>query len=91
MVLQPEMIAQCMDVARRFHATKLILFGSALTKPESARDIDLACEGVVGWDLFKMGAELEEVVSYPVDLVPLEECRFPQYIRTNGRVLYEAA
>jgi predicted nucleotidyltransferase len=33
-------------LAQNYGVTSLILFGSALDDPESARDIDRACDGV---------------------------------------------
>ena len=46
------------SLARNYGATSLILFGSALDNPESARDIDLACDGV----------EANEVVAVAVNV-----------------------
>ena len=39
-------------LAKAYGATRLILFGSALLKPQQARDLDLACDGVTGWKLY---------------------------------------
>jgi len=80
----------CTEIAKEFGATRLILFGSALESPATARDIDLACEGVDGWRLFELGARLEEEVGVEVDLIPLRpEERFCRYVARKGRVLYE--
>jgi len=66
----------------------LILFGSAATNPEQAKDIDLACDGVAGWKLFKLGARLEEELKMPLDLIPLSPPnRFTRIIERRGTVL----
>lgn len=68
----------------------MLLFGSALSDPESARDLDLAVGGVPGWDFFRKSAEIEERIRVPLDLVPLDvEDPFVREIEQQGRVLYE--
>jgi len=83
-------IDRCVSIASKFGAKRLILFGSAMESPETARDIDLACDGVDGWKLFELGASIEEEIGIPVDIVPLEPTtRFTRYIAKKGRVVYE--
>lgn len=83
---------RCVDIAREFGVTRLILFGSALESPALARDLDLACEGVDGWELFRLGAKLEEALRIPVDLVPLDpHNRFSRHIAAKGRLIYAVA
>ncbi|MSN27347.1 MAG: DNA polymerase III subunit beta [Geobacter sp.] len=75
-------------LAKNYGATRLILFGSALDNPETARDIDLACDGVPGWKLYELAARLEEEINAPLDLVPLTPPnRFTQLIERRGRRL----
>lgn len=75
-------------LARKYGATSLILFGSALDDPESARDIDLACDGVPGWKLYELAARLENELQVPLDLVPLSPAnRFTRMIERRGRRL----
>ena len=82
---------RCIEIARAFGVKRLILFGSALESPETAADLDVACEGLEGWDLFRFGAKLEEELGMSVDVIPLRsKDRFSQYIAQRGRVLYEA-
>lgn len=84
-------IQSCADVARAFGVKKLILFGSALESPETAHDVDVACEGLGGWELFRFGAKLTEVLGKRVDVVPVrEDDRFSQYVAQRGQILYEA-
>jgi predicted nucleotidyltransferase len=75
-------------LAKDYGATRLILFGSALDSPDTARDIDLACDGVPGWKLYELAARLEEEINAPLDLVPLTPPnRFTQMIERRGRRL----
>jgi predicted nucleotidyltransferase len=75
-------------LAKSYGVTRLILFGSAQENPETARDIDLACDGVTGWKLFELAARLEEEINIPLDLVPLTPSnRFTQMIERRGRRL----
>jgi len=90
MGISKSVLERCVELAREFGATRLLVFGSAAQSPETARDVDLACEGVEGWRLFELGARLEEEVGLPVDLVPLRpDDRFSRYIATKARVIYE--
>lgn len=83
-------LQEAVEIARNYGATRLLLFGSALTNPESARDLDLAVDGVPGWDLFRMAADMEERLRIPLDVVPLDvDDPFIRFIEKSGRVLYE--
>lgn len=76
------------SLAKTYGVTRLILFGSAQDSPETARDIDLACDGIVGWRLYELAARLEEEISAPLDLVPLTpSTRFTQMVERRGRRL----
>ena len=84
-------IDRCIVIAREFGAVRLILFGSALTNPDQASDLDLGCEGVEGWNVYRLGARLEDELRMRIDLVALSaNDRFSDYVRTHGRVIYEA-
>lgn len=75
-------------LAKSYGVTRLILFGSAQDNPESAHDIDLACDGVPGWKLYELAARIEEEINAPLDLVPLTpSTRFTQMIERRGRRL----
>lgn len=58
------------SLAKSYGANRLILFGSAVEDPEKARDIDVACDGVQGWKLFELAAQIEEELHMPLDRVP---------------------
>ena len=83
-----ERLNKAVETAREYGATELILFGSALDPTVEPRDLDFACRGVRGWDLFGLGAALEERLRLPVDLVPLDSpTRFGRWIEAHGRKL----
>lgn len=88
MAIQREQLARAIALAKAYGATRLILFGSALSRPEEARDLDLACDGVAGWKLYELGAQIEEELRVSLDLVPLEPpTRFTRLIERRGKVL----
>ena len=88
MTVQQKQLNQAIDLAKAYGATRLILFGSALTAPEQARDLDLACDGVMGWKLYELGARLEEELRLPLDLIPLSPPnRLTRLIEQQGKVL----
>ncbi len=90
MAIEQKQIDKAVEAAREFGARRLILFGSAAESPQSARDLDLVCEGVEGWDVLRLGARLEEELLMPVDLVPFDpDDPFCRYVAARGRVLYE--
>lgn len=82
------------SVAQAWGAARLILFGSALETPATARDVDLAVEGMPGWGAFELAAALEAALPVPVDVIPLDgvdESYFTRQLRERGRVLFERA
>ncbi len=88
MAIQKEQLDRTIALAKAYGATRLILFGSAATAPERARDLDLACDGVTGWKLYELAARLEEELRIPLDLIPLSPpTRFTRIIERRGRVL----
>jgi predicted nucleotidyltransferase len=83
-----KMLTKAVRVARQFGAKRLLLFGSALEHPATARDLDLACAGVPGWKLFELASALEDALGVPLDLVPLDPATpFTRLIEKRARVL----
>ncbi|HAB15642.1 MAG TPA: DNA polymerase III subunit beta [Verrucomicrobiota bacterium] len=81
-------LSKAVLVARRFGARRLLLFGSALENPATARDLDLACAGVPGWKLFQLASALEKALGVPLDLVALDPpTSFTRLIEKRARVL----
>lgn len=88
MAIKQEHLEKAVALAKAFGATRLILFGSALSRPEQARDLDLACDGIPGWQLFEFGAQLDEELNILLDLVPLSPSTpFTTLIEHKGKVL----
>lgn len=88
MAIEQTHLDQAIVLAKTYGATRLILFGSALSRPDQAHDLDLACDGVAGWQLYELGARLEEALQVPLDLVPLTpSTRLTQLIERRGKVL----
>ncbi len=81
-------------IVERYRPRRIVQWGSLL-RPEhfsQISDIDIAVEGiddVAAWS--RMEAEVEALVTFPLDLVPLDRIR-PQHredILRTGRVVYE--
>jgi predicted nucleotidyltransferase len=88
MAIKQDQLDRAIALAKTYGATRLILFGSAATAPEQARDLDLACDGVSGWSFYELGARLEEELRIPLDLIPLTPpSRFTRIIERRGRAL----
>jgi len=81
-------IDRIIRLAKVYGATRLILFGSSVESPQTARDIDLACDGVPGWKLYELAAKIEVELNVPLDIVPLTpSTRFTQNIEKRGKIL----
>lgn len=90
MKIQQEHLNRAIELAKTYGVTRLLLFGSAATNLEQAKDLDLACDGIIGWKLYELGARLEEELNVPLDLVPLSPpSRFTDVIERRGKVLYD--
>jgi predicted nucleotidyltransferase len=88
MKITQEILNKAVELARRFGAKRLLVFGSAANPDREARDVDFACEGVPGWQLYHLGAALEESLKMPIDLIPLDEpSDFVRMIESTGRRL----
>ena len=88
MTVTQDQIDRAVKIDRRYDATRVLLFGSALNDPETARDLDLAVDGIPGWDFFRMAAEMEEAVRVPIDQISLDADTWStRRIRERGRLL----
>jgi predicted nucleotidyltransferase len=76
------------DLAAKYAAKGIFLFGSAAERDEGYRDIDLAVEGVRPQDFFRLYGELFGRLSRPVDLIDLDEpSPFTRFLRERGRLV----
>lgn len=88
MPIKQTQIERIVALAKEYGAKRLILFGSALSTPDEARDIDIACDGIPGWKLYEFAAKLEEDLRTTLDVVPLSpSTRFTLLIETRSKVL----
>ncbi len=90
MSISESVLKKIPELLREYGAKRILLFGSMVDTPETARDIDVAVEGIPLNRPLRAGVELEEELGVPVDLVSMEnQPRFAQIIQQYGRVLYE--
>ena len=88
MKLTQTQIKKIVALAETYGAVRLILFGSSLEDPAKANDIDIACDGVSGWNLYSLAAKLEEEMHVHFDIVPLNPpSRFTKLIERKGRAI----
>jgi len=81
-------IDKIVQLAKVYGATRLILFGSAMETPQTARDIDLACDGIPGWKLYELAAKIEDELDVSLDIVSLTpSTRFTKNIEKRGKIL----
>jgi predicted nucleotidyltransferase len=77
------------EIARKYRARRVLLFGSSLLSDCESRDIDIAVEGIEEKDFFSFYGELLCALSKPVDVIDLStKSRFVQMIRQEGILLY---
>ena len=76
-------------LARKYHARRVLLFGSNLQDGREAHYIDLAVEGVPPADFFNFYGELIMTLSKPVDLIDLDDrSGFSRMVAKEGVVVY---
>ena len=77
------------EIAAKYHAKRVVLFGSSLSPDMESRDIDIGVEGIDEKDFFNFYGELLFALSKPVDVVDLStESRFVELIQREGIPLY---
>jgi predicted nucleotidyltransferase len=75
--------------ATKYHAKRVILFGSALSPDKESRDIDIGVEGIEEKDFFTFYGELMCALSKPVDVIDLSiTSRFSELVNREGIPLY---
>ena len=77
------------ELARKYHAKRVVLFGSSLSPGRAYRDIDIGVEGIEGKDFYTFYGELLFALSKPVDVIDLsQKTRFIELILREGIPLY---
>lgn len=91
-MITQEQFDKCVEVAKRYGAKKLILFGSATENMEQARDIDLLCYGLKEIDVLRMAGMMKIDAGASVDVIPADsETPFVKFNLARGKVLYDIA
>jgi predicted nucleotidyltransferase len=77
------------EISQKYHARRVLLFGSSLSPSKESRDIDIAVEGIAAEDFFRFYGDLMFALSKPVDVVDLSvDSKFIRIIRKEGVPLY---
>lgn len=76
-------------ISKKYHAKRVLLFGSSILPEKENRDIDIAVEGISPKDFYRFYGDLLFSLSKPVDVIDLsDDSKFIQMIRREGVVLY---
>jgi len=77
------------EISEKYHAKRVLLFGSCLDVTRESRDIDIAVEGISPEDFFKYYGDLMLKLSKPIDVIDLsEKSKFTKLIQQEGVLLY---
>jgi predicted nucleotidyltransferase len=77
------------EIAAKYHAKRVVLFGSSLSPDRESRDIDIGVEGIDEKDFFTFYGELLCALSKPVDVVDLStKSLFVELIQREGVPLH---
>jgi len=77
------------EVSKKYHAKRVLLFGSSLDVTRESQDIDIAVEGISPEDFFKYYGELMLKLSKPIDVIDLSgSSKFTRLIQQEGVILY---
>jgi predicted nucleotidyltransferase len=80
------------ELAERYGASRVLLFGSSAAPGTTGRDIDLGVEGIAPTTFFRFYGDLILRLSKPVDVVDLGvDSRFTKLVRSEGVLLYGRA
>lgn len=76
-------------IARKYRASRVLLFGSSLLSTQESRDIDIAVEGIEDKDFYAFYGELIYSLSKPVDVIDLsKKTKFIELILKEGIPIY---
>lgn len=78
------------DLSEKYHAKRVLLFGSSLDPAKESRDIDIAVEGIEPRKFFKYYGDLMLRLSKPVDVIDLsEKSKFVALVKKEGISIYD--
>lgn len=76
-------------ISKKYHAKKVLLFGSSLYSKEESNDIDIGVEGVPYENFFKYYGELILALSKPIDIIDLSGIsKFIDMVKKEGLLIY---
>ena len=79
-----------LEISKRYHATRVLLFGSNLHSENESHDIDIGVEGIPSKDFFSYYGELMISLSKPIDVVDLSgKSKFINIVKKEGISLYD--
>ncbi len=77
------------EIAKKYRAKRVLIFGSSISSDRESRDIDLGVEGISARDFYKFYGELMITLSKPVDVIDLSgTSKFIRMINQEGVLLY---
>jgi predicted nucleotidyltransferase len=77
------------NIARKYHASNVVLFGSSISETAESRDIDIAVEVIPDKEFLFMPDYRLRIVSKPVDVVDLSrKTKFIDLVIKEGISLY---
>ena len=86
-----EQLQSVVDALRSLGARTVVLFGSMVETPATARDVDIAVEGIPLRRILEADVLIHDLLGVPTDLVSREENpAFFDVVRDYGRVLFQA-
>ena len=78
-----------LEIAKKYKAERVFLFGSSVDENKNAQDIDIAVEGIPDSVYYKFCGELIFSLSKPVDIIDLKtKSRFNELIISEGIHIY---
>jgi len=77
------------EIAKKYKAERVLLFGSSIDDDKEAHDIDIAVEGIPDSVYYKFCGELIFSLSKPVDVIDLKpKSRFKKLIISESISIY---
>lgn len=77
------------EISKKYHAKRVVLFGSSLNPNKESRDIDIGVEGISEKDFFSYYGDLLFLLSKPVDIIDISgTSKFIKLILKEGIPLY---
>ena len=86
-----EKLRAAVQLLRAQGAQCVILFGSMVSTPATARDVDIAVAGIPLRNMLKVDVALQDLFQAPTDLISREENpAFFDIVKDYGRILFQA-